>query len=329
MRSLKLAMVVAVILGAVCVPSALAQQPTGPATLENLLKPDEAPKPPAAPKANAADAGPARPAGTLVRPKDGVQHPDLDKAWAEYDAAVAKATEGIKAVIAQQFDAATSKGDLDAAEKWQAIGEQFEKKGELPGESATKVAVSAAVADYKRASAALAKAYESVVKSLTIEQKIDEAKAVRDEARTVAKAREALSVTAGKVVCSQPKSDDEWQKVGGKILTVDAKRNSVNPVATGIKLQTGQRCWVAAHPDDKWQGGGSKQGQFTNFRGYERGGWMALFAEVGGVVVPVSNGPIRAGKSCELRLFCEDGATPEASANNSGEVRVKVVVLED
>ena len=115
----------------------LAQQ-SGPATLEGLLNSGEAQEATAAAGSDAADAGPKRPAGTVTRPKDGVQHPDLDKAWADYDAAVTKAAEGIRAAINKQFDAATAKGDLDAAEKWQVLGEKFEKAGELPAETETK-----------------------------------------------------------------------------------------------------------------------------------------------------------------------------------------------
>lgn len=121
--------------------------------------------------------------------KDGVKHPDLDKAWTDYDAAVAKVTESIKAAIAKQFDAATAKGDLDAAEKWQVIGEKFEKAGELPTDKEAKTAVSAAVADYKKAREELTKVYEAVVKNLTMEKKIAEAKAVRNEMLVVSTAK--------------------------------------------------------------------------------------------------------------------------------------------
>jgi len=159
-----------------------AQAQSGPATLEDLANADEANGADAAPDAEvAADSGPKRPAGSVNRPKDGVQHPDLNKAWAEYDAVVAKAAEGIKQAIGKQFDAATANGDLDSAEKWQAALEKFEKAGEVPSQSETKSAVSAAVADYKKAKEELSKAYEAVVKALTMEKKIADAKAVRGE----------------------------------------------------------------------------------------------------------------------------------------------------
>lgn len=159
-----------------------AQPPKGPRTLEGLVNSDDAQTPAASKEA---DTSPKRPVGTVTRPKDGAQHPDLDKAWADYEAAVAKVTESIKAAIAKQFDAATAKGDLDAAEKWQVIGEKFEKAGELPTDKEAKTAVSAAVADYKKARDEVSKAYEAVVKSLTMEKKIAEAKAVRDENETL------------------------------------------------------------------------------------------------------------------------------------------------
>lgn len=167
----------------------LAQQPSGPRTLENLLESEDAEKlAAAAAEAGSTDAGPKRPAGTMARPKNGVAHPDLDKAWAQYEAAVAKASESLKAAISRQFDAATAKGDLDSAEKWQIALEKFEKTGEVPTEKEAKTALSAAVSDYKTASEELTKAYEAVVKSLTMEKKIEEAKAVRAEWLDVGKA---------------------------------------------------------------------------------------------------------------------------------------------
>jgi hypothetical protein len=169
----------------------LAQQPSGPATLENLLKPDEAQQPAAVPAAEANVTGPKRTAGIVTRPKDGVQHPDLDKAWVDYEAAVAKVGEGIRAAIAKQFDAAATKGDLDAAEKWQKAQERFESSGEVPAETDLKSAVSSSVADYKRAKDELTKAYDALVKSLTMEKNIVQAKVVRDEMRRLSESRPA------------------------------------------------------------------------------------------------------------------------------------------
>jgi hypothetical protein len=77
-------------------PSCFARQPTSPVTLERLLDSKAAETPAATAEA---DAGPQRPAGTAMRPKDSVQHPDLDKAWKAYKAAVEKVGQSIRAVM--------------------------------------------------------------------------------------------------------------------------------------------------------------------------------------------------------------------------------------
>ena len=203
-----------------------AQQPTGPATLESLLNSDEGQKP----ATTEADAAPKRPAGTVTRPKDGVNHPDLDKAWADYDAVVTKAAEGIRAAIAKQFDAATAKGDLDAAEKWQNALEKFEKAGELPADKEAKAAVSAAVVDYKKAREELTKAYGTVVKALTVEKRIAEAKAVRRESQAFGKTPEKdTGISKSPVASQRGRRGDADGRVpeGGPSA---AKAKSIQPV---------------------------------------------------------------------------------------------------
>jgi hypothetical protein len=158
-----------------------AQNPPGPRTLERRLKSGEAQGTSAASGAEAANASPMRPAGIATRRNNGVQHPDLDKAWAKYSAIVSKAAEEIRAVFLKQFDAATAKGNLDAAEKWQAALAKFEKTGEMPTANETKAAVNAALADYKKATEDLSKEYEAVIKALTMDKRIAEAKVARDE----------------------------------------------------------------------------------------------------------------------------------------------------
>jgi hypothetical protein len=163
-----------------------AQLPSGPATLEKLVN-EDGPASSVQPAADAnqpaaeSDRSAARPQGTLVRPRDGVQHPDLDKAWTEYDAAVATAIAPVTTAITKQFEAAVAKGDLDAAEHWQAAKVKFEENGELPEAPRTKAAVSAAVEDCKSANNKLIRAYEAVVKTLTTDKKLAEAKAVQNE----------------------------------------------------------------------------------------------------------------------------------------------------
>lgn len=152
-----------------------AQQPNGSATLADLLSTD----------AEASTAAHSRLAGTLVRPEDGVRHQTLDDAWAAYDAAVAKATSAISEKIAKEFDAATAKGDLAAAEKWQSIGARLEKDGAVRVERATKAVAYAALNECLKAADELAGVYGSLVKDLTREQKIPEAEAVRLESLAV------------------------------------------------------------------------------------------------------------------------------------------------
>ena len=162
--------------------SCFAQNPPSPATLESLASPGNAQI------GNTPDddaigitARPQRTAGTVARPEGGEQHPDLDKAWREYDETVAKAVAGIKAVIVEQFKNATKKGELEAAEKWQAALAGFENAGELPSGSEAKQAVTTALAEYKKAKEKLSKAYESVRIALTMEEKVIEARRVADE----------------------------------------------------------------------------------------------------------------------------------------------------
>lgn len=177
----------------------LAQQAPDPATLENLLKPEEVQKRPANPETKATDADPVHPAGTFVRPKDGLQHPDLEKAWVEYDTAVKKASEGIKTAIAKQCEAVMAKGNLDAAEKWQATLRKFETAGEMPEAGATKAAVNAAATEYKKANDELTKAYEAVVRALTKEKRIDLARAANSEKEAIQKARQVgVNLAVGK-----------------------------------------------------------------------------------------------------------------------------------
>jgi tetratricopeptide (TPR) repeat protein len=201
------------------------QEPSGPRTLENLLKSDDAEQSAAPAKADVADAVPKRPSGTVIRAKDGVQHPDLDKAWADYDAAVAKASKGIQAAIAKQFDAATSKGNLDAAVTWQEIGEKFEKAGEIPTANEINGVVSAAVNDYEKALEQLSKAYESTMKVLTKEKRITEAKAVRAESLSIQATASGGTANAGAEAVKQRAST-------GKVELSDPKPRPRSPHAT-------------------------------------------------------------------------------------------------
>lgn len=121
-----------------CSPPCLAQQSTGSATLENLLADDgavSAPRPVAV-DATAPVAAIGLPAGRIQgaagRPKDGVQHPNLDTAWAEYDEQIEKAIKAVEQAIERELNKAAEAGDLDAALKWKSAGGQFRKDGKIP-----------------------------------------------------------------------------------------------------------------------------------------------------------------------------------------------------
>jgi hypothetical protein len=133
------------------------------------------------PQADPAPPAPGRPLGTFARPQNGVRHPDLDKAWAEYDSIVAKVTEDVAGSIKKEFQAAVTKGDLDAVEKWEGLAKKLASGGECQLEEELGFIGKRAALKLKSASAALEKAYDSVVKSLTMGQKLAEAKAVKSE----------------------------------------------------------------------------------------------------------------------------------------------------
>lgn len=158
-----------------------AQTSPGPEALKTLPRSEDVSESVAAPEVDQSATSHRRTAGSLTRPQDGVRHPKLDKAWDEYDAIVIKAADRIRAAISKQFEAATAKGDLDAADKWQTSLKTFEHAGEIPTDSEIKSVVAAAASDHKQATSQLTRTYEAVVKALTMEKKIAEAKAARGE----------------------------------------------------------------------------------------------------------------------------------------------------
>lgn len=113
-------------------------QQTGPRTLESLLNSYNGAAP--ANRATAVDANaPAaialptgRIQGAVARPKNGVQHPDLDAAWREYVKQIEEAAKEIEEAIETELSKVAAAGDLDAALKWKTAGEQFKKDGRIP-----------------------------------------------------------------------------------------------------------------------------------------------------------------------------------------------------
>lgn len=134
---------------------------------------------------------PVRPMGTVARPKNGVRHPDLDKAWAEYESIVAKVTEDVAAAIKKEFQAAVTKGDLDTAEKWEGVAKKFASDGDCQLEEALGAIGKRAVLKLRSAHVALEKAYDSVVRALTMEKKIAQAKAAKSEFLALASTAQA------------------------------------------------------------------------------------------------------------------------------------------
>ena len=181
----------------------LAQQQTGPRTLEGLLKQDrESPaRRPSAVDATEPVAPVAVPAGRIsgavARPKDGVQHPDLDAAWTEYDKQIETAAKAIEQSIERELSKAAKAGDLDAALKWKTAGEQFKKAGRIPeGMEGTKPQGRPKPRPTKQnpsqqslvveAQGRLEKVYEAVEKELVKSLDLEKAKQVRSERESLA-----------------------------------------------------------------------------------------------------------------------------------------------
>lgn len=176
----------------------LAQQQAGPGTLENLLqdKPAVPAQRPSAADASESTAPIALPTGrvqgAVARPKESVQHPDLDAAWAEYDKEMDAVAQSVETAIEQNLNAAAAAGDLDASLRWKAAGEQFQKDGQIPeefdetkadGRLKTKpqkpgISPRSRIAEAKTR---LAAAYEAVEKSLVKSHSLEKAQQARAE----------------------------------------------------------------------------------------------------------------------------------------------------
>ena len=177
------------------------QQSTGPATLENLLTDEKAvpAQRPVAVDATAPVAANAIPAeriqGAVVRPKVGVQHPDLDEAWAKYVAQIEAVAKLVEEAIKRELNAAAAAGDLDATLKWKTAGEQFQKNGRIPEgldgqkpQGRPKPRPPSPQWLVVEAQGRLAKAYEAVEKELVKSLDLEKAKQVRSERESLAPA---------------------------------------------------------------------------------------------------------------------------------------------
>ena len=135
--------------------------------------------------------------GAVARPKDGVQHPDLDAAWTEYDKQIETAAKAIEQAIERELSKAAEAGDLDAALKWKTAGEQFKKAGRIPeGMEGTKPQGRPKPRPTKQdpsqqslvveAQGRLEKVYEAVEKELVKSLDLEKAKQVRSERESLA-----------------------------------------------------------------------------------------------------------------------------------------------
>lgn len=189
----------------------LAQQPSGPPTLEALVNGESESR--AAPDTAAAS---SQRRGVLARPTDRAHHPDLDKAWNDYEAAVSQITKNVEAAIQQQFDASAAKGDLDTAEVWQKALDDFTKRGTLPAGEASKAVVDKARTALAEAQQELGEGYATVIKSLTINKDITLAKAVRDEWRLLEGQWQAIDPRLPQGAGVTEETEQGGRRAGGK-----------------------------------------------------------------------------------------------------------------
>jgi len=230
--------------------SALAQKPSGPPTLENLLNGDN---PGATAKAEESPAAEDEdksvpPTGTYVRPKDGSKDPDLEKAWATYDAAVEKATTALRDAIGKQRAAAREVADLDAAKRYRDMLEALEKKGQLPADDKVlQKQVKSAQDAYKVAAGELEQAYKAVVVKLVKDTTLDEsiAEAVQREAKAIGSAEKPPARREAKAIGAAEKTparlDDENLNQLCEIDVTASERVAVEELRQGVERLTGQR----------------------------------------------------------------------------------------
>lgn len=149
-----------------CSGSTVLGQPPERPTLENLLRDDERPK---AVDTSSVKPNPqfAYPSGTLQRPMNGSKDPDLDKAWAAYDAAIKNATALLRQKIDQKFVAARIANDAGEANHFSRILDDLQQKGKLPiGEESLKDDAAATSKNYDNAFTELQSAYKAVEKKI-------------------------------------------------------------------------------------------------------------------------------------------------------------------
>lgn len=125
------------------------------------------------------------PVGTLERPEAGVSIPEIDQAWEAYDRAILDSVLELRQALSAPLDAAIGRGDLEAAEKWTRVFEDFTQQGVWPTDPSVKASVAAAQTANRTAVKTLGEAYVATTKALTVAKRLQEAATVRDEWRAL------------------------------------------------------------------------------------------------------------------------------------------------
>lgn len=200
---------------------------------------------------------------------------------------IAKEREHLLAVLQQEKEAETGRGNLAAA-------------------LAIKAKIEALTSGRDQASPAVPPAAEDVREVLAAPNNA----IPNDRAQVIAGTLDHLS-------------EADWDRLGGLGFAVDA-HSVTGAVDTGMTLSDGERLLVVPNPNDRWRCGANPSDNAPmTFRGdvakdpHGTIRWGCLYLQIGDKVMPPGF-VIGAGK---LWLKCNDGTT----ADNAGVIRVKVL----
>jgi len=109
----------------------------------------------------------------------------LDEPWTKYETAIATAEKSAASTLTEefikQFDAAAALGDLELAESIAVQQKAFKDRGTLPtGKSFESIAL-ARKQNHEKANTQLKKAYDNAIINLTTQNRLAEARIVKDE----------------------------------------------------------------------------------------------------------------------------------------------------
>jgi tetratricopeptide (TPR) repeat protein len=158
--SQRIALVLALLLAFDAAQFAPAQQPPGPRTMEDLLD------------------APTRP---FHRPS-GIENTDLDKAVAEYNAAIEEAIKDVATPVKKQLEQARRQGNLEVSKRYEEAQRAIEKGLLMPRlHDLSKGARNNFEKAIKRATAQTSSAYEKAIKDYTRGGDTKTAEAVKEE----------------------------------------------------------------------------------------------------------------------------------------------------